>query len=124
MVLVGTEVKSLRARHLHFADAYALIKDGEAFLVGLQIKPYAQGTHANHEPDRTRKLLLNRRELQRLARAIAEKGMSLIPLKLYFKNGRAKVLLGLGRGKSHRDKRETIKRRDAQREMARAVRRG
>lgn len=124
MVLVGTEVKSLRERHVNFSDAYALLKDHELFLIGLKIEPYKYGTHENHIVDRTRKLLLHRKELDKLERSITRKGLTLIPLKLYFKDGRAKVLIGLAEGKTKGDKRQSIKKREADREVARAMRRG
>jgi SsrA-binding protein len=123
-VLLGTEVKSLRARHVNFGDAYALLKDGEVFLIGLKIEPYIFGTHENHEKDRTRKLLLNRREIAKLQKDITRKGLTLIPLKLYFKRGRAKVLIAIAQGKTNFDKRQDLKRKDADREVARVMRRG
>lgn len=124
LVLVGTEVKSLRSGRLNFADAYAFIKDGELFLIGLTIEAYKFGTHENHDPSRTRKLLLHKAELEKIKREMQRKKGALVPLKIYFKNGRAKVLIGLGFGKGHSDKREDIKRRDADREVARVMRRG
>lgn len=124
MELRGTEVKSLRNRNVHFESAYAMIKNGEAYLIGLTIDPFKYGTHENHEPDRTRRLLLHRREIARIEKLTREKGTTLIPLKLYFKHAWAKVLLGIGTGKSNVDKREDLKRRDADREVARAMRRG
>lgn len=124
LVLVGTEVKSLRLGRLNFADAYAFIKDGELFLIGLTIEAYKFGTHENHDPTRTRKLLLHKAELEKIKREMQRKKGALVPLKIYFKNGRAKVLIGLGFGKGHSDKREDIKRRDADREVARVMRRG
>lgn len=122
--LLGTEVKSLRERHVSFTDAYALVKDGEALLLGLKIEPYHHGTHENHERDRTRRLLLHRREIERLQALVAEKGNTIVPLKLYFKRGWAKVLLGVGKGKTTVDKRQDLKRKEADREVARALRRG
>lgn len=124
MVLVGSEVKSLRERHLSFADAYALIKNGEIFVIGLRIEKYRQATHEEIDPLRTRKLLLHAKEIKRIERAMSNKSMSLIPLKIYLKNGRVKMLLGLGSGKTKVDKRETIKERDIKRELARVHRRG
>jgi SsrA-binding protein len=124
IVLHGTEVKSLRDRHVNFGDAYALLKDGEVFLIGLKIEPYKYGTHVNHESDRTRKLLLHKKEISKLFKETQRKGSTLIPLKLYFKNGRAKVLLGLAEGKSNVDKRQDIKKREGDREVARVMRRG
>jgi SsrA-binding protein len=122
--LKGTEVKSLRDRHVNFADAYALVRNGEVFLIGLKIEPYSHGTHENHERDRTRKVLLHKKEIDKLTKLTAEKGLTVLPMMLYFKQGWAKVLIGVGRGKSDVDKRQDLKRRDADREVARALRRG
>ncbi len=124
MELLGTEVKSLRAGNVHFESAYALVKDGNVFIIGLTIDPFKFGTHANHEPDRTRRLLLNRKEIDKIEKLTRERGTTLVPLKLYFKKSWAKVLLGIGTGKSDVDKRQDLKRRDADREVARAMRRG
>jgi len=124
IVLLGTEVKSLRAHRVNFSDSYVLIKNGEVFIIGLTIQPWTHGTHENHEPDRTRKLLLNRKEIKKIAKESQIKGASLIPVKLYFKNGKAKVLVGIGKGKTKIDKREDVKRRDADREVARVMHRG
>ena len=122
--LLGTEVKSLRNRHLNFSDAYALVKNNEIFLIGLKIEPYIYGTHGNHAADRTRKLLLHKKQILKIQKEMQRKNCTLIPLKLYFKNGRAKVLIALAEGKSKTDKRQDIKRRDADREVARVMRRG
>jgi len=122
LVLRGTEVKSLRAGGVSFKDSYATIRSGEGWLLGCHINPYSHGTDANHEPERDRKLLLHRRELGRLTGKIAERGLTLIPLRMYFKRGRVKVELGLGRGKKLHDKRATIRERDTQREMDQAAR--
>ena len=122
LVLLGTEVKSLRAKQVNFADSYALLKDGEVFILGLNISQFKFGTHANHEPDRTRKLLLHDKQIRKLFRATKEQGYTLVPLKLYFKKGWAKILLGVAKGKTKVDKRHELKRKDAQREMARAMR--
>jgi SsrA-binding protein len=122
LVLKGTEVKSLRDGRANISDAYGIIKDGEAYLLNLHISPYESRGYANHEPDRTRKLLLHRKEIRRLIGAVEREGLTLIPLELYFKRGMAKVALALGKGKKLHDKRDTAKERDAQREMARAVR--
>ena len=123
MILKGTEVKSLRDGKVQFKDAYATIKDGEAFLVGLHIAPYSHaGEHLNHDPERTRKLLLHKKEIDRLMGKIREKGLTLIPITVYFKNGRAKVEIALAKGKRHYDKRATTKERDAKREIDRAKR--
>jgi len=122
LVLRGTEVKSLRASQITFKDSYAEVRHGEAWLVGCHITPYSHGTDANHDPERARKLLLHRREINRLIGKVAERGLTLVPLRLYFKNGRAKLELGLARGKKLHDKRQTIRERDARRELAREVR--
>ena len=121
LVLQGSEVKGLRERGATISDAYVQIRDGEAWLVGAHFADYENAGYAGHDPRRTRKLLLHRREIERLAAALAEKGLSLIPLRLYFKEGRAKLELGLGRGKTLYDKRRTIAARDAKREADRAM---
>ena len=108
LVLVGSEVKSLRDGKANLVDSYARIQKGEAFLVNFHISPYAGANQFNHEPTRTRKLLLHAREIERLTGKTKERGLTLIPLKIYFKNGRAKVELGLARGKKLYDKRETL----------------
>jgi SsrA-binding protein len=123
MVLSGTEVKSLRLGKANLTDAYAKVKDGEVWLVSLHIGPYPYAYYDNHEPERPRKLLLHKSEIKKLTGKIQEQGMSLIPLALYFKRGVAKVELALAKGKKRHDKRETIKRRDQQREMERALKR-
>lgn len=115
IVLQGTEVKSLRLGKGNLQDSYATIKDGESFLYNMHISPYEQGNIYNHDPDRIRKLLLHKQEIKRLTGKVVERGMTLVPLKIYFKNGRAKVELGLARGKSLVDKRKDIARRDEQR---------
>jgi SsrA-binding protein len=120
IALRGTEVKSIRAGHVNLRGAYARIKDGEVWLDGAHISEYEQGTYMNHEPTRPRKLLLHRREIERLENRVAAKGLTLIPLKLYFKHNHVKVELGLARGKKLYDKREAIQERDVQREIARA----
>lgn len=117
--LVGSEVKSLRAGRANLSDAYAKIVGDEMFLVELHISPYDQANRENHEPLRPRKLLLHRREIRKLVGKIAERGFSLIPLQLYFKNGKVKVELGLGRGKKSYDKRDAIRKKDQRREMER-----
>lgn len=117
LVLRGTEVKSLREAQVNFKDCYATIDDGEAWLVGCHISPYHHGSDANHEPDRRRKLLLHKREISRLLGKVAERGLTLIPLRLYFKEGRAKIELGLARGKKLHDKRASIRERESRREM-------
>ncbi len=122
LVLTGTEVKSLRDGRANIGDAYGIVRDGEIFLLNLHISPYERGGYTNHEPERTRKLLLHRKEIRRLIGAIEREGLTLVPLELYFKKGVAKVALALGKGKKLHDKRETEKSRDASREIARAVR--
>lgn len=118
LVLVGTEVKALREGRCNLGDSYAEIREGEAWLVKAHIGPYEQGNRENHEPFRRRKLLLNRREIRKLQPKLDERGLTLVPLRLYFKRGRAKVELGLGRGKKLHDKRDTMAREDAERRMA------
>jgi len=122
LVLKGTEVKSLRDGRANISDAYGIIKDGEAYLLNLHISAYERGGYTNHEPERTRKLLLHRKEIRRLIGAVERQGLTLIPLELYFKNGVAKVALALGKGKKLHDKRDTERERDAAREIARSVR--
>ena len=122
LVLVGTEVKSLRDGHAQLKDSYAAIDDAELYLYNAHINPYRMGNRFNHEPTRTRKLLMHEREIRRLIGKIQEKGLTLIPLRLYFNDaGRVKVELGLARGKRTIDKRRVIAKRDAEREMRRAV---
>ncbi len=119
IVLVGSEVKSIRRGGVSFQDAYADIKNGEIFLRQLHISPYKYAYFTNHEALRTRKLLLHRSEIKKLMAKIKERGYTLVPLKIYFKNDTIKVLIGLGRGKKLYDKRETIKQKDLRREMDR-----
>jgi SsrA-binding protein len=121
LVLVGSEVKSLRDGKANLTDSYARVQKGEVFLVNTHISPYSGANQFNHEPKRTRKLLLHAREIERLTGKTKERGLTLIPLKLYFKNGRAKVELGLARGKKLYDKRETLRRKVAQREVERSM---
>jgi len=121
LVLVGSEVKSLRNGNAHLRESYARIGRGEVFLVKAHISPYAAASGFNHEPTRTRKLLLHGREIRRLTGKVKERGLTLIPLKLYFKNGRAKVELALARGKKIYDKRETLRRKAMQREVERSL---
>jgi SsrA-binding protein len=123
LVLTGTEVKSLRAGRASLTDGFGLITDSEAWLHGVHIPEYTQGTWTNHEPRRTRKLLLHRKEIDRLARSTQERGLTLVPLSLYFKDGKAKIELGLGRGKRSYDKRQDLAKRDAAREVERELRR-
>ena len=122
MVLTGSEVKSLRAGRANLKDSYARIDRGEAFLLNAHISPYAAASHFGHEPERNRKLLLHRSEIDKLNGRIQERGLTVIPLKIYFKNGRAKVLIGVGRGKKSYDKRESIKKREMERDADRAMR--
>jgi SsrA-binding protein len=121
IVLTGTEVKSLRQGKGSIKEAFGLVKRGEVWLEGMHITPYEQGNRYNHDPVRSRKLLLHKREIERLIGAVEQKGFALVPLELYFSKGRAKVTLALGRGKKVYDRREDIKRRIADREMARAM---
>ena len=124
MALLGSEVKSLRNRDVNINDAFVRPRRQELWLLGANIKPYAQATIVNHDPLRPRKILLHRREIRRIVSRIAERGHTVVPLKMYWKRGVAKVLLGLVRGKRTYDKRETIKKRDVQRDIERALRRG
>ena len=119
--LTGTEVKSLREGGVQLGQAHAEIRDGEAWLVGASIAEYAQGNVQNHRPERDRKLLLHRREIDSLAGQVREKGLTLVPTRMYWKNGRAKIELALGRGKQQRDKRRDIAKREADRDMQRAM---
>jgi SsrA-binding protein len=123
VVLTGTEVKSLRAGRASLADGFAQISDGEVWLHNVHIPEYVQGTWTNHTPRRIRKLLLHRKEIDRLGRDTAEQGLTLIPLSLYFKDGNVKVELGVARGKRTYDKRQDLAKRDAAREMDRAMKR-
>ena len=122
LVLSGSEVKSLRDGKANLSDAYGIVRDGEIFILNLHISPYERASYNNHEPTRTRKLLLHKREIGRLIGAIERQGLTLVPLELYFKRGIAKVAIALGKGKKLHDKREDAKARDADREIARAVR--
>jgi SsrA-binding protein len=122
VVLVGSEVKSLRNGRADLKDSYAAVKDGEMWLYGLRISPYEFAPEGGHDPDRDRKLLLHREEIAKIGSKLAERGLTLVPTRLYFKDGKAKVELGLGKGKSKYDKRETLKRKQADREMDRAMR--
>jgi SsrA-binding protein len=119
IVLKGSEVKSLRASKANLQDSYAIVKNGEVWLLNMHINPYEQANQFNHEPLRTRKLLLNKSEIAKLHAGTNEKGLTLIPLKIYFKKGIAKVQLGIAKGKKLHDKRESIKERDIEREMRR-----
>jgi SsrA-binding protein len=121
IVLTGTEVKSLRDGRASLQQAYADVRGGEVWLVGSHISVYDQGNIANHDPDRDRKLLLHKKEVASLTGKVAQRGLTLVPTKLYFKNGRAKVELALARGKELRDKRRDIAKREADRDMQRAL---
>ena len=120
MVLRGSEVKSLRAGHVQLKDSYADIRDGEVWLVNAHISPYSFAEHGGHDPERQRKLLLHRREIDRLFGRIREEGLTLVPIRVYFSDGKAKIELGLGKGKKRHDKRRDIIERQQKREMARA----
>ncbi|MBN1614532.1 MAG: SsrA-binding protein SmpB [Deltaproteobacteria bacterium] len=122
IVLVGTEVKSLRDGRANLKDSYARVRDEEIYLYDLHIAPYTHGNRANHDPLRVRKLLLHKREIRRLYGKSQEKGLALVPLRMYFRNGKVKVELGVGRGKKLYDKREDIKLREDQRDMERGFR--
>jgi SsrA-binding protein len=123
IMLVGSEVKSLRTGKLTLEEAYGRVKQGEVWLIGCDIPEYVQANQFNHDPRRPRKLLMHRREIKKFANRAFEQGLTLVPLKMYFKEGRAKVLMGLGRGKKMHDKRETVKKREVQRDLQRAMRR-
>jgi SsrA-binding protein len=122
MVLQGTEVKALREGKAQIKDGYATLRDGELWLHNVHIPPYGPASRENHDPERPRKLLLHRRELERLVGKTREKGLTLVPLRMYFSGSRAKVEIALARGKDAYDKRESIKRREMDRDMERAVR--
>jgi SsrA-binding protein len=121
IALLGTEVKSLREGKANLKDSYVMLKEGEAFLFNCHISPYSHGNIMNHDPLRTRKLLMHRAEISRLTGKVAAKGFTLIPLKIYFKDSFAKVEIGLARGKKLFEKRDTIKEREARREIERAM---
>ena len=122
VVLTGSEVKSLRAGKAQLKDSYGRITRGEVFLFNAHISEYTPASRFGHDPRRTRKLLLHRKEIERLIGKVKEKGLTLVPLRIYFRHGRAKVELGLGRGKKTYDKRESIKERETKREVERAIR--
>lgn len=121
MVLVGTEVKALRAGRCNLGDSYGEIRGGEAWVVKMHIGPYEMGNRENHDPFRRRKLLLSRREIRKILPRIEERGLTLIPLKIYFKRGRVKLELGLGRGKKLHDKRDSKAKKDVERRIAKEV---
>lgn len=121
IVLVGTEVKSIREGNANIAEGYCQFKDGELFLVDANIGRYSHTGHDSHEPMRKRKLLLHKKELYKLEQKVNERGFTLVPLRLYFRDGIVKLQVGLGKGKKQHDKRETTKKREAEREIARAM---
>lgn len=121
IVLEGTEVKALREGLANLRDSHVIIRNGEAFLLNCHISPYSHGNRENHEPTRTRKLLLHSKEIYHLALKVERKGYSILPLRMYFKGSHAKVEIGLGRGKRHYEKRDTIKAREADKEVRRAM---
>ena len=121
IVLTGTEVKSIRRRGASIKEAFARVSRGEVWLEAMNVTPYEQGNRYNHDPVRSRKLLLHRREIEKLIGAVERQGLALIPLELYFINGKAKIQLALGKGKKAHDKRETLKKQEADREVARAM---
>ncbi len=123
IVLMGSEIKSIRGGRANLRDAYATVEGGEVFLYNMHISPYAQASQFGHEPRRVRKLLLHRDQIKRLTGKMVEKGYTLVPIKLYIKNGRAKLEMGLAKGKRQYDKRRELARKDAEREMERAIRR-
>jgi SsrA-binding protein len=123
LALTGSEVKSLRAGKAHLNDAYGRLRGGELWLLKAHIAPYEQANRLNHEPERERKLLLHRREIDRIGSKIRERGYTLVPLRLYFKGGRAKVEVALGRGKKHHDKRQAVAERESKRQVERAMKR-
>src|SRR6187401_436356 len=120
IVLLGTEVKAIREGRVNLRDSFARLEDGEVYLYNVNISPYSHRGYADHEPLRRRKLLLHRDEIRKLVGKTVEKGMTLVPVRLYFKNGRVKVAISLAKGKKEYDKRETIKRREVDREIGRA----
>ena len=122
IALVGTEVKSIRDGGLNFSDSWVEFRSGELVLVGCRIAPYSHGNLMNHVPDRERKLLLHKREIRKLGGRASERGLTLVPLRVYWKNGRVKLEVGLARGKHAHDKREAIRRKDEERETRRALR--
>ncbi len=119
--LMGSEVKSLRDGKANLSDSYGKIRNGEIFLVDCHISPYSQANRENHEPLRERKLLLHKQEIKKLTGKVAERGYSLVPLRMYFRNGKVKVEMGLARGKKNYDKRESIKKKDQRRELERMM---
>jgi SsrA-binding protein len=123
IVLTGTEVKALRDGKANLSDAYGIVREGEVYLLNLHISPYDRGGYTNHEPTRTRKLLLHKKEIRKMIGAVEREGLTLVPLELYFRDGRAKIALALGKGKKLFDKREDDRKRTDERDIARAMRR-
>lgn len=123
IVLTGTEIKSIRDGKAQLKDSYAIVKNGEVFILNMHISPYDKGNIFNHEETRTRKLLLNKKEIYKIRDSIDREGYTLIPVKLYFKGNRAKILLGIARGKKNYDKRESLKKKDMQREIEKQLKR-
>ena len=123
LVLQGTEVKSLRQGMMSLQESYLQVIDDEMFLLGMHIRPYEQGNRFNHEPLRPRKVMLHKREILKLKSLVAEKSMTLVPTKLYFRNGKIKVEIGIARGKKYVDKRDDLKKKDAERRMSEALKR-
>ena len=121
IVLLGTEVKALREGKANLVDSYGLLKDNEVWLIGAHISEYTQGNINNHDPTRTRKLLMNRSEIRKLIGKVKEKGLTLVPLRIYFKKGRVKIEIALAKGKKVHDKRETIAKRDFNRDQKRKI---
>ena len=124
IVLCGSEVKSLRQHMVNFRDSYALVKSNEIFIIGLRIDIFKQATHVQPNPEQTRKLLLNRKEITKIQKLMHNKSISLIPLKLYFKGHLVKILLGLAKGKNKADKRQSLKEETVKKELARVLKRG
>ncbi|WP_102344928.1 SsrA-binding protein SmpB [Bacillus sp. Marseille-P3661] len=122
IVLQGTEIKAIRAGRVNLKESYARVHNGEVYIIGMHISPYEQGNRYNHDPLRERKLLLHRKEINKLLGETKEIGYSLVPLKIYLKNGYAKLLIGLAKGKKNYDKRETLKKKEAKRDIERAFR--
>ncbi len=121
IVLNGTEVKSLRDGKANISDAFGIVRAGEVYLLNLHVSPYVRGGYSNHEPTRTRKLLLHKKEIRKMIGAVEREGLTLVPLEIYFKDGKAKVALALGKGKKLHDKRDDQRKRDDERDMARAL---
>ncbi len=121
VALLGTEVKAIREGNVYLRDSYATVEDGQVWILNVHINPYSHRGYADHEPTRRRKLLLHKQEIRKLIGRTVEKGMTLVPTRMYFKNGHVKVAIGLAKGKQAHDKRETVKKRDAERETRAAV---